>query len=684
MERIIHFEQFYYTNYGQGMRFEGNSTETARTASALELLAANWMKQELNEPVEMVLYNSHLGCYVSAMTVPCTQTGDARTSYWIHAVMPDEKESDGFMDCLSWPLQDYVTEVHLAQHLSPVTVRTETCDLSAICRKYHLTGERLTQFLYQVLQNVCDSSAPSCLCFVMGEEEEDYNAAAREIMAVVYHLLPKPYRKKADYLAKAGKDMDNVRFYFRPSSYQSWQFDMDTAHPWIRSELPEEETVFLNRMTELFRQNPAEYEQMMEQLCRQETDDYDAIVWNYYTYCLREGEMLPFSQETLLRIQPFLEERLKQDEGCRQLLCQCMHQIDTKDKTRTFVQTLMEKYISAAAGLPQSGSSGYKQSLERNWQLMDQLSAGKTKIVASYLKWMKDISIPYYQDFVEYGSKEGRDWLMDMQFADEAPPGCQELLKMDVRQMNAQRGHQWVNAMAQCIQTDINLQNSSAAAKAIWNYLIRLVEFMVPDSDAGGDAGQMLETTIQMQQLLQFIWKHRSIFDVTERVEICGVAKAYGGSVFDVFSRDFWREVRTEDFETLYEKKGITKLFANCPYDAYHDYRRYVGRRHKEEKTGKTHSQTLPVKSGNISDKLSEKESSPSEIDTQNLPGMMNQWVPDALADYGLWGLAMGTGFLAGLVFAWFAGYGVVTLIVVILVILLTAAAGIVYFKCKK
>ena len=96
------------------------------------------MKQELNEPVEMVLYNSHLGCYVSAMTVPCTQTGDARTSYWIHAVMPDEKESDGFMDCLSWPLQDYVTEVHLAQHLSPVTVRTETCDLSAICRKYHL------------------------------------------------------------------------------------------------------------------------------------------------------------------------------------------------------------------------------------------------------------------------------------------------------------------------------------------------------------------------------------------------------------------------------------------------------------------------------------------------------------------------------------------------------------------
>lgn len=104
-------------------------------------------------------------------------------------------------------------------------------------------------------------------------------------------------------------------------------------------------------------------------------------------------------------------------------------------------------------------------------------------------------------------------------------------------------------------------------------------------------------------------------------------------------ARDFWREVRTEDFETLYEKKGITKLFANCPYDAYHDYRRYVGRRHKEEKTGKTHSQTLPEKSGNISDKLSEKESSSSEIDTQNLPGMMingcrMRWL---IMDCGVW-----------------------------------------------
>ena len=102
---------------------------------------------------------------------------------------------------------------------------------------------------------------------------------------------------------------------------------------------------------------------------------------------------------------------------------------------------------------------------------------------------------------------------MDMQFADEAPPGCQELLKMDVRQMNAQRGHQWVNAMAQCIQT--TYQSSKFIGSSESNLEL--------SDQAGGIYGtgspmlvgmpvQMLETTIQMQQLLQFIWKHRSIF----------------------------------------------------------------------------------------------------------------------------------------------------------------------------
>ena len=41
----------------------------------------------------------------------------------------------------------------------------------------------------------------------------------------------------------------------------------------------------------------------------------------------------------------------------------------------------------------------------------------------------------------------------------------------------------------------------------------------------------------------------------------------------------------------------------------------------RKKKRAKHIVRTLSEKSGNISDKLSEKESSPSEIDTQNLPG---------------------------------------------------------------
>ena len=249
MERIIHFEQFYYTNYGQGMRFEGNSTGKARAASDLELLASNWMRQDLNEPVELVLYNSHLGCYVSAMTMPCTRIGDARTSYWIHAVVPDAKDSDGFMDCLSWPAQDYTAEVQLGRHLTAAAVTAVPYDLEAICRKYQLTGERLQHLLYMVWQTVCNESAPSSLCLTMDEGKLDDPAAVREIMAVVYHLLPKPYRMMADYRSKAGREMEDVRFCFMASSRRSWQFTVSGSGPlaadafrqWKVRELPEEE-----------------------------------------------------------------------------------------------------------------------------------------------------------------------------------------------------------------------------------------------------------------------------------------------------------------------------------------------------------------------------------------------------------------------------------------------------------
>lgn len=761
MERMIYFEQFYYTNYGQGMRFEGNSTEQARIASDLELLASNWMKQDLNEPVELVLYNSHLGCYVSAMSEPCTQAGDARTSYWIHAVMPDVKENDGFMACLSWPTQDYVTKVQLGQKLTAAAVKTVPYDLRDICQKYHLTGRRLQHLLYMVWQTVGNESAPSCLCLTMGDNENNYNTAAREIMAVVYHLLPKPYRKMADYRSKAGKDMDDVRFYFRASSQQSWQFAVDGTRQWDVLELPEEEMGFLAHMAKLFERNPDEYEQLLDQLCQQESEDYEAMLWNYYQISLENGGQLPFSQETLLRIQPFLEEKMKHDGRKRALFCQCLHQIDISDKERPFVQLLLDKYIAAAAGLSDSEARFRDQSFEKSWQLLDQLSEGKIKVVADYLTWMKDISVQYYQAFVQYGSREGRDWLMDLQFANEGQLSCRELLAMNVDQMNAQRGYLWVKIMAQCIQKNMKFQNSAETAAEVWHYLIRLVEVMVPEAEGEKEKDAVLETTIQMQYLLQYIWKYRLELDVKERVEICGVAKLYGGSVFDIFSRDFWQEIQAEDFEKLYEKKGSIQLFSQSPYAVYHHYRFYVGYRHREEKKDRTPLSSKEIKalkkhlaknegevvlaadaiwlywqnhpdaddqifmdylscllSKNTFDfrlnKYSTKDYEayrradkihrlmlPDHLevqsgkvldkdDVQTEKAIMKAYTDieksamEKLSGYSAWFLAGGVGFLLGLVLAWFAGYGIITLSAVILAIILMAAAGWIYFKYKN
>ena len=115
MEQIIHFEQFYYTNYGQGMRFEGSSDR--RLEEELKLLAGSWMETDTDFPVETIAYNDNLNSYVAALVVPCSKVGDIRGSYWIHAVLP-KSNKDGFLECLSWPLENYQQEVALRQTLS--------------------------------------------------------------------------------------------------------------------------------------------------------------------------------------------------------------------------------------------------------------------------------------------------------------------------------------------------------------------------------------------------------------------------------------------------------------------------------------------------------------------------------------------------------------------------------------
>ena len=135
---------------------------------------------------------------------------------------------------------------------------------------------------------------------------------------------------------------------------------------------------------------------------------------------------------------------MRQDESRRPLFCQCLHQIDTVNKERPFIQSLLEKYIAAAAGLSASWGRLREQSFEKNWQLLEQLSAGETDVVVSYLKWMADISESYCDDFVQYGRNRNKDYLMAWQGEPEAQPdnqpGDQSLHFVDLQKMKAKRG----------------------------------------------------------------------------------------------------------------------------------------------------------------------------------------------------------------------------------------------------
>ncbi len=415
MERLISFEQFYYTNYGQGMRFEGDSTHDRQIQKDIELFADNWMRLDVQGCVETIAYNTRLGRYVAAMVRPCTKVGDARVSYWIHAVMPKDFASDGFRECLSWPLANYQQEV--VEGAALMTAAEPPCEwrLPDICRRYGLTGERLLRLVDMVWQTVCGQEKPSTMYFILDKDSvEDYNMAARQIMALVYDLLPEALRQRADYQAYAVEDIRSVRFVFKAASNSAWCFYLDGGQDKNPIEIPEEERELMELLARLYEAEPKEYAKVVRGMYQDSAETFEDFVWNYYVQCMKQGENLNLSQETLIRCLPRLEQQAERSLDFRRLLCQCLAGIDTNEKQPGFVQVVMEKYIFAAAGLTQVECREYEESFAHIWKLLDQLRAGSMEMLQSYLEWIRKISPVYYQHFVKAGLSENRRYLLKL------------------------------------------------------------------------------------------------------------------------------------------------------------------------------------------------------------------------------------------------------------------------------
>ncbi|MGN0204039.1 MAG: hypothetical protein ACI4BB_05830 [Coprococcus sp.] len=595
MERIINFDQFYYTNYGQGMRFEGDSSHDRRTEKELELLTADWMRLDTLMPVESVVYNTSLGSYVAAMVVSCTKEGDARTSYWIHAVMPQDGQSDGFRECMSWPLSLYQKEVRTGQDLPVIQVHENNMDPHEACRKYGLTGERLVQLMYMVWQTVCGQNKPSTLCFIMDDiSAADYNETARTVMSLVYDILPKQCRHQADYQAWSEKDIQYVRFVFKRSSESSWKFYLDPEIKGADKEIPEEERAVLETLAALYEKDDRQYRAEVEKICLNETAVFEDMIWQYYLNCLNKGREIQMSQETLIRSQPYLEQRAADSEDYRRLFCCCLHHVDTKGKPMSFVQTVMEKYILAAAALSDRNCKEYENSLDRNWKLLDQLRAGSLGTVRSYLEWMREISDAYYQDFVDQGLSEGRTWLFKLLGSSKSGTSvsCGEMLRINRKSMDNETQNLWLKTMAGGLENGSIQISSADEARHLYEYISGLDSVRYQTGAGSRDRQDVSEEEVRkapnpedMGILLSAVWQYEERLELDSRFNLCRIARYTSDMDFDRMSSQFWMRVQPEDFDDLYRLGPVSKVFESNGHPNYCNYRLYAIYRTKNRET---------------------------------------------------------------------------------------------------
>ena len=595
MERIINFDQFYYTNYGQGMRFEGDSSHDRRTEKELELLTADWMRLDTTKPVESVIYNAALGSYVAAMTVSCTKEGDARTSYWIHAVMPGDRREDGFRECMSWPLSLYQREVLTGQDLQRVQVPENAPDPHEACRKYGLTGERLVQLIYMVWQTVCGQNKPSTLCFIMDDiSAADYNETARTVMSLVYDILPKQRRHQADYQAWSEKDIQNLRFVFKKSSESLWKYNLDPGMEGTDQEIPDEERFVLEKLAALYEKDAGQYQAEVEKTCSGETAIFEDMIWHYYLNCLNDGGEIQMSQEALIRNQPYLEQRAADSGDYRRLFCYCLHQVDIKGKPLSFVQTVMEKYILTAAALSDRKCSEYTDSLRRNWKLLDRLRAGGLETVRSYLEWIREISDAYYHDFVNCGLSEGRTWLFKLLGSPKngRSVSCDDLLWIDRESMNNETQNLWLKTMAGGLREGGIMIHSADEAGELYKYISGLRSVKYLTKKGGRDSWDVPEAETwkapdpeDMNIILSAAWQYEEKLELASRFNLCWIARYTSTLDLDKMGSEFWMRVRTEDFDDLYRLGPASRVFENNGHPNYCNYRLYAMYRTKNKKS---------------------------------------------------------------------------------------------------
>ena len=367
--------QFYYTSYGRsGYRIEASSIpnldQNRSVEAAVQAAAVIWGNGSREEGTETVSYSEKAGSYLSAMTVSCRHPGDTRPGLWSHVILPEEDGSDGFAACLSWPLNAYQTEVNLGESLEDALLPEKVYDLQKICVKYGLQGERLAQLILLAVKSVSGACREAWLIHTE-DTADDCCGSAREVMMLIYHLLPDAMRKKAGYQSPADQKNGNLRFLFSMPESRQEGFSLDpfAVVETDPDELAQEMGI---RLAELFETNPKRYRQVIRRLCQNETDDFETILWNYFRQ-LGDKEISSLPQYILIGNASRLLEAAGQETGLGTFLEKWFAAVKMDTSDTRFAE-FTELSLKEANLLKSIDKKTYRRCILRCRSLLEELS----------------------------------------------------------------------------------------------------------------------------------------------------------------------------------------------------------------------------------------------------------------------------------------------------------------------
>lgn len=376
--KILH--QFYYTNYGRGYRIEASSIPDLGSAgsvvSAVQAMAGAWESDLSREGTETVSFSEKTGRYAGARTVPCRQPGDSRPGFWSHVILPEKDGSDGFAACLSWPADRWETHLRLRESLEDVVIPQKEYDLQKICRKYGLGRKRLAQLILLALKSASGDCRPASLIC----RQDDVNAcigSAREMMMLIYQLLPDALRHRAGYQVPVGKAGSALRFYFcRSGSGQDGFFlDPQAAATEDPDTLAQE---MGQQLADLLLTDPDQYQRRIRTLCSRPEEDFETILWNHFRQLTkRELENLP--QNLLAGNAARLLRAAEYDAGLDSFMEDWFSAVrmDTSDPG---LGGFTELSLQEAQLLNKTDSKDYRRCIQRCRELLQELSHDKVTL----------------------------------------------------------------------------------------------------------------------------------------------------------------------------------------------------------------------------------------------------------------------------------------------------------------